>query len=212
MQNDRETKRDRTRRAVLETAARLLVKDAGTSLAEIAAAAGVSRTTVHRHFPTQQALLHALALKAVGGLSTALAECRLEDGSASQVLQRVADALVPMADELRFLDVGAAGWELPDLLERWYSVTAVLEVLIERGKAEGDLRPELPTAWIADVFAAAMWAAGDSVADGRLAARDAPRLVIDVLLRGAGTAPAGQRPTAGTGEGFGSVSGVDGPL
>ena len=55
------TSNDSTRRRLLETAATLLCKDSGASLAEVAAAAGIGRTTLHRYFPSRHDLLYALA-------------------------------------------------------------------------------------------------------------------------------------------------------
>ncbi|HUW15956.1 MAG TPA: TetR family transcriptional regulator, partial [Actinomycetes bacterium] len=51
---------DRTRRAVLDAAARLFGKNSTASLSDVAAAAGVGRTTVHRCFATREELVRAL--------------------------------------------------------------------------------------------------------------------------------------------------------
>ena len=50
----------RTRRAILDAAVGALARDASASLAEVASAAGVGRTTVHRYFPERADLLRAL--------------------------------------------------------------------------------------------------------------------------------------------------------
>ena len=185
------TRAGRTRRAILDAAAALLVKDASASLADVAAAAGMGRTTLHRHFATRDDLLRALALDAITRIGDAVDGSRPADGSATDAFARVADAVVPLADEFRFLELGPAVWDLPELLDRWFSLTRILEEVVERGKREGDLRPELPTALVVDVFAGALWSVGDAVREGRLARVDAARLFVDLVLQGA----AARRPS-----------------
>lgn len=174
----------RVRRRILDAAAALLPKDASASMAEVAAVAGLGRTTVHRHFATREALLLALALDAIDRLDDAVTGCGLEDGPAPEVLARVAAAIVPLCGEFRFLQVGPAVWDLAELQDRWYSLADRIEGVVERGKREGDLRLDLPTAWVTDMFGAALWCVGDSIADGRVARRDAPHLLVDLLLHG----------------------------
>ncbi|MGF1663597.1 MAG: TetR/AcrR family transcriptional regulator [Kineosporiaceae bacterium] len=174
--------------AILEAAARILPTNSGTTLAEVAAAAGLGRTTVHRYFPTREDLLAALAVDALDRIEAALADCRLDDGPVPDVLARVAAALVPMSDEFRFLEVGPEVWKVGGELDtRWYRLSDRLEAVVDRGKRDGDLRPDLPTAWIVDLVASAVWCAGDSIRDGRVAPREAPRLLVEVLLHGAAT-------------------------
>jgi AcrR family transcriptional regulator len=177
----------RARRAIMDAASGLLSKDSGTSLAQVATQAGMGRTTVHRYFATREALLTALAVDAIDRLETAVTACHLDEGPVPQVLRRVAEALVPMSHEFRFLQVGPQVWDLPELNDRWYSLADRIEQVVERGRREGDLRLDIPTAWLTDLFGAALWCAGDSIADGRLARRDAPSLIVEVLLRGAGS-------------------------
>ena len=52
--------RARTRRLMLETASRLMQSGVTPSVTEAAEAAGVSRATAYRYFPSQAALVHVL--------------------------------------------------------------------------------------------------------------------------------------------------------
>ena len=57
---------DRTKAAILDAAAHALSEHGGrTSMADVAAAAGVSRATLYRYYPDREALLGALASRAL---------------------------------------------------------------------------------------------------------------------------------------------------
>lgn len=58
--------RYRTRRLMLETATRLMQAGATPSVTDVAEAAGVSRATAYRYFPSQAALVHAVVDEALG--------------------------------------------------------------------------------------------------------------------------------------------------
>ncbi len=177
---------DRARQAILEAATATLPGNSGASLADVAAAAGLGRTTVHRHFATREALLAAVAIAAIDRLDAAVAQCHLDEVPAPEALRRVAEALIPRSHEFRFLSVGPEVWKLHELIERWYRLADRLEAVVDRGKADGDIRLDLPTAWLVDLFSQGLVAAGDSIDDGRIARNDAPRLLVEVLLNGAG--------------------------
>src|SRR4028118_74667 len=69
--------RRRTRRAMIEAATRLVREGASPSVTEVADAAGVSRATAYRYFPTQESLL---AEVLVPDLEAALADEGLPRG------------------------------------------------------------------------------------------------------------------------------------
>lgn len=172
------------RDVVLRAAAALLATDSGASLAEIAAAAGVGRTTVHRIFPTRADLLTALALAAVARLQTALDAARLDDGPATQVLERVVDEVLPLADELSFLDAGPEVWDLPQLRDAWLSVSSALDALVERGQREGDVRGDVPAEVVVEAFTGILLGVWNGVRDGRVAPATATRHVLTLTLSG----------------------------
>jgi AcrR family transcriptional regulator len=174
----------RSRRQILEAGAQILGKDPSASMSEVAAAAGVGRTTLHRQFGSREELLIALALEALDQVTEALAAARPGDGPAPDALARIAEAVFPLADEFRYLDLGPELWELPQLKDRWDGVERALDDVVRRGQREGDLRTDLPTALIADLFASALWSVNDSIREGRVARRDAVPGLLSALLHG----------------------------
>jgi len=74
--------RRRTRGAMIDAAARLVREGASPSVSEVADAAGVSRATAYRYFPTQEALL---AEVIVPDLEATLAEEALPDDLESRL-------------------------------------------------------------------------------------------------------------------------------
>jgi AcrR family transcriptional regulator len=65
--NGRESQKNRTRKALLAAASALMREGRSPTVAEAAEAAGISRATSYRYFPTQDVLLAEVALFATGG-------------------------------------------------------------------------------------------------------------------------------------------------
>jgi AcrR family transcriptional regulator len=174
---------DRTRTRILAAAGPLLVRAPRSSLADVAAAAGVGRTTVHRCFATRDALLDALAVTAVDRIEEAVHTSALEEGTAVEALQRLVAGLLGIADTFAFASTAQA-WALPELEATWGDLDRRLCTLVDRGKASGEFRADLPTTFVVDALAGLLDAAGTSVADGRTARRNAPHDVLALLLHG----------------------------
>jgi AcrR family transcriptional regulator len=174
----------RTRGRILAAAAELLARDTGASLAQIGAAAGVGRTTVHRYFPTREGLIEVLAVESMRAVRDALIECRLDDGSVPEVLGRIADAVLPLAAELRYLDTAQGVWELPELRRVWDAIVGDLDRLVERGQRDRDLRADVPAALVVNAFVGALWGVDEGIREGRIAPAGASRRLVALLLDG----------------------------
>ena len=177
-------RQDRTRRAVLDAAAERLSKDARASLSEVAAAAGIGRTTLHRCFATRDDLLHALADEALDTVAAAIDSARPGDDDGPTALRRVVEQLVELGPYLRFLNADPVIYDSPTLGRRWYEVFEPVAAAVRRGQVAGQLRADLPVDWVVDLLGGAVITAWDSVHEGRLAARNAPGVVATSQLAG----------------------------
>jgi AcrR family transcriptional regulator len=171
-------------RRLLDVVAATLVADPSASLADIATAAGVSRTTIHNRYPTRQDLLVALALDGMGLVEVACEEARLEEGDPVEALERLVVALLPLGSRLEFLLRERSLDGVAEVEQRYAVLDAPLVALIERMRAAGLVCAGLPTWWVVEAAFGTVYAAWAAIADGRLARRDAPDLVCRTILRG----------------------------
>ena len=179
VESTRPSRHDRTRRRLLDAAAELLSKDSRAPLAEVATAAGVGRTTLHRYFATREDLIHALADEAVDCVADAIAEARPDSGPVLDALRRVVDRLVELGPYVRFLNADPVVYDSPDLARRWYEAFDPVAAAVRRGQADATVRSDLPVDWVVDLLGGAVITAWDSVHEGRLAAGRA----CDVVAR-----------------------------
>jgi AcrR family transcriptional regulator len=143
--------RARTRRAILDAAITVLAKEPGASLGEIAVAAGVGRTTVHRYFPERSDLLAAIANDMLEKVEAATARARLDEGPALEALDRLCQEYFDLGDGLTLLFNDPQLMNLEEWGEESESDRALL-ALVERGRAEGTIDPELDPHWVVQVL------------------------------------------------------------
>ncbi|MFL9684558.1 MULTISPECIES: TetR/AcrR family transcriptional regulator [Streptomyces] len=175
---------ERSVRAILEAAERVLAVDPGASMEQIAAAAGVARTTIHRRFANRQALIEALATSAARQLAQAVDDGRPDTAPPLVAMHRITANVLQVKGAWTFAlslgddpDSEAAALQL-DIARRCVAVLA-------RAQAEGLIDEKADLDWVRRVYYALIGESlhgDDSDADpDTLAAR-----IIDTLLHGAG--------------------------
>jgi AcrR family transcriptional regulator len=180
---------ERSVRAILEAAERVLAQDAGASMEQIAEAAGLTRITVHRRFANRQALLEALAVSAKQQLIDAIEEARPDAAPALVALYRVTANVLRVKNSWRFT-LSHATPHTSTAAALWDEINAHTFELLTRAQREGLLAPDADLEWTGQVYYALMnEALNRPGADQDPAAQDPDALatlVIDTLLHGAG--------------------------
>ncbi len=180
---------ERSVRAILEAAERVLAEDAGASMEQIAEAAGLTRITVHRRFANRQALLEALAVSAKQQLIDAIEEARPDSAPALVALYRVTANVLRVKSAWRFT-LSHATPHTSTAAALWAEIDAHTVELLTRAQGEGLLAPDADLEWTRQVYYALLSEALNKPgADQDPAAPDPDALaalVIDTLLHGAG--------------------------
>lgn len=181
---------ERSVRAILAAAERVLAENPAASMEQVAEAAGVTRTTVHRRFANRQALVDALAADAAAKLAEAIEDGHPETAPPLVALHRAT------ANVLRVK--GAWGFALgPALAQREEAARTHQEIalrcteLLGRLQRDGVIAPDADLEWVRRVFYAligeALHGDGDATAGDREGEPDAlATRIVDTLLHGVG--------------------------
>ncbi|WP_230985220.1 TetR/AcrR family transcriptional regulator [Microbispora oryzae] len=169
--------------AVLRTGARLLAEDPATTIATIAAEAGLDRRTVYRRFPTREALLTAVFRAKLDSANRVMDEARLAEAPVAVALHRYVEGIVPVSREWP-LDVRRMMREDPDANVLREEASGRLDRFLRRAADEGLLRADVPISWARAMLDHLV----DTAAHGfpLLDPPQAADLVVDTLLNGVG--------------------------
>lgn len=178
------------REALLEAAVQVLGRNPGASLSEIATRAGVGRATLHRYFSTRDKLVRELALEALRRTDEATTGIEAQATTAKEALQMVLEAVLPLGDRYHFLASESVAITDPEILKESKRQLAELAELAEALKAEGEVAPDIPTAWAVVAIDSLIYAAWSAVEDGQVARREAADLLLRTVLRGLAPLPA----------------------
>lgn len=177
--------RARTRRAILSATASVLARNRAATLPEIAEAAEVGRTTLHRYFPDREALIGAAIEDSVQAIGQAVTEAQIDQGPPLEAMRRLVMAHLNVGDRLMFLfgdpyvmrGHGVVEPEEPP----WPD--PMIE-LIERGQAQGVFDPQVGSEWIQRVLWALVYTGIEQVEKGRMPRHGVASTVIRTLENG----------------------------
>lgn len=181
-----------TRDEVLAAAQRHLNVDPRASMAVLAAAAGVGRATLHRHFASRDALLHELGTRSLDrweqSLDAADAEGAAASGTAATIEACVRDLFARYladSDEFGFALTDSYLTSAPDLRARSDRLAERERDLLAAGQAAGVLRDDVPPRWLGHAVYGLLVAAREAVREGDVARRELDELVLSTFLKGA---------------------------
>jgi AcrR family transcriptional regulator len=174
--------RARTRRAILDAAIETLSQHPNASLGDIATAANVGRTTVHRYFPERSDLICAIGRDALDKVALATTAARVEEGDAPAALARLCQEYYEFGDVFLLL------FTMPDLLteaewEEQSDADRALLDLVKRGHREGTIDKELPAEWVQQLLWSFLYTAWEQAKAGTMSKHQALSLCLLSLAK-----------------------------
>lgn len=167
--------RGRTRRAILDAAMSVLSDHPTAPLSDIAAAAQVGRSTVHRYFPERSDLIRALAVHVHAISSAAIAAADPTCGPPIAALRRVVESQLDLGPMLLYIYNEPTVMSDPDLIAHLDTGDEAIIEVLNRVSAD---RADIPPGWARRVFWALLQAGYESAKhDG------APRhQIVDAII------------------------------
>jgi AcrR family transcriptional regulator len=175
---------DRVAGAILDAAADLLARGGDPpSMSEVAAAAGVSRATLYRYFPTREQLLQDLAAAAVSATAARLAEADLDAVPVAEGIARVARVVAAGGSKyaalVSHLGPGIVGREQEQ-------ITTMIDGLLRRGIDDGTFRADISAGELRFLLGSLLQAAAQLAAEHQAGVEKAAALITSVFLHGTG--------------------------
>jgi TetR/AcrR family transcriptional regulator, mexCD-oprJ operon repressor len=168
--------------AILEAARTVLASDPTASMAAIAAAAGVHRATVHRHFAAREDLLVALHERALHECLEALTAAREGGGRLGDVLRRITVSFLEIGDRYRVPEWRPNFAPDVDEAEARRAVGEPVMQLFREGSAAGELRTDVDPHALAALWGGMVIGAGQVIATGARTPEDMGADILRLVL------------------------------
>lgn len=192
--------RSRTRKAIVEAAIAMLATNPQASLTEIAAAATVGRTTLHRYFPERTDLMTGIVEVCVEQLNQATGRARLDEGTAISALHRLCHEYFALGDLLSVV------FSEPQFSDEstWQGDTGngcSLADTVRRGHGDGTIDSEMAPDWVEGVLWALLYNGWSQQAKAGTPKLTVLRMILRSLDGAVGpkTAKSGDSGTEGNG-------------
>jgi AcrR family transcriptional regulator len=161
---------ERNAAAILDACERLMTARTPLTMVALAAEAGVSRPTLYAHFKTVGDVVEAAVARSVDESLAAIEAARPAEGPADDALVRMARASWNELARFEGLSRSAAEHLSPGALHRTHEpIMSHMRALVERGRADGTFRTDLPGDWLVTVFYSTIHAAHEHAVSHGLA-------------------------------------------
>ncbi|MDQ7809494.1 helix-turn-helix domain-containing protein [Amycolatopsis sp. A133] len=172
---------------LLTTGARMLAEDPATSIAAIAAEAGVDRRTVYRRFTGREELLAAVYQARLDAIEAAIEAARLREAPVPVALHRYVEGIVGV-NRTWPTEVSRMRSD-PEIWARRLRAVEEVDRFIQRATDEGFLRPGLPERWPGNVLGRLVHLSTRELPG--LSDAQAADVIVDTFLRAFGKGDAG---------------------
>jgi AcrR family transcriptional regulator len=153
--------------AILDAATKVLPEHPRASMQEIAAAAGVHRATVHRHFASRDDLLAAVRSRAFDATVAALDEGLAHgDRPAVDAIERIAAGMLRVGDRFRLYRFTT--WRDNAVEARSDELSTRMIALFAAAQEAGDVRRDVSPERLLAVFGGLVWAILPELAQGTM--------------------------------------------
>ncbi|MEV1132290.1 TetR/AcrR family transcriptional regulator [Agromyces sp. NPDC049794] len=168
--------------AILDAAAMCLSRDADASIAEIAQTAGVGRVTLYGHFPSRAALIDAVVARAIDEGDVALGALDLSGDPRAALVRLIGRSWLTLVQIGALVTAAETALSEERMHELHQRPASRVEMLVERGQAEGAFRIDLPRSWLVGTLHRVMHGAAAEIEAGRLAPDDAASVIAATVL------------------------------
>lgn len=183
----------KSRDDLLDAALRELNRRPTATMADIAAAIGVSRATLHRHFASREALVLEIAERSLDSWAAAQRAIAMDEVVASGDRDAVEAALrallarfVQDAEDFGFTLTDELSIAAPELAARMEELAERDVAFLAAAQERGVLRRDVPARWLGQLLLGHLVAARNALREGDVARRDLDALVTTTFLDGAG--------------------------
>lgn len=175
---------EQDREQLFRNVANALTANHGASTGEIAAAAGISRATLHRVFGSRDEMLEAVYGWLLAQVNTVFDQVGIDQGPVLPAFDQLIEDSYPLAQSYWLLIATPQLEKVPELNAGIEAQDVRLEGFFSRGQDQGEFRPDLPARWLAYSLGSQVMSAWYMVDEGFSGARDVPRLVRTSFLDG----------------------------
>jgi TetR/AcrR family transcriptional regulator, mexCD-oprJ operon repressor len=145
---------ERNRQHLIAVAITLLSGDPFATIDQLAAAAGVGRSTVFRHFPTREVLIEAVRDQVMDRMHGYLASIDFTALGTVESLRAILQLAATLPNEFPFIGalIGTHPKADTSSHDKLNEALGMVQTVIEAGQANGTLRNDAPASWLAGCF------------------------------------------------------------